>query len=82
MGDNIDLIIRNRNAILYSNSVESVSSNNDIGKFDVLPGHANFISVIKDKLAIRTKNETEEFALRGQAIMKVINNNAYVYVGV
>jgi len=82
MGDNIDLIIRNREGILYSNNVLSISSNNDVGKFDVLPGHANFITVINDKVIIRTKGESEQFDIRGEAIMKVINNKAYIYLGI
>jgi F0F1-type ATP synthase epsilon subunit len=41
------LIIRTRQDVVYDSEVEAVTSTNAAGNFDVLPGHAFFISLIQ-----------------------------------
>lgn len=38
----------------FKGKAQSVSSENRLGKFDILPEHANFISLIFNSLTIRT----------------------------
>lgn len=52
----IHLIIRNRENILYDADVRAVSAINNTGPFDILPDHANFISVIEKYIVIHDLN--------------------------
>ncbi len=56
---------------LYEGNVFSVSASNDLGWFDVLPGHANMMSIIYDcKVVIDAPDDKHEFPIvRG--ILKV-----------
>jgi len=60
-GLDIRVSIRNRRKILFDGSAFSVSSFNALGEFAILPQHANFISLIKDKVILDkgTPNELE-----------------------
>src|SRR5258708_4239839 len=50
--ETIHLSIRNRENILYDADVRALSAVNGSGPFDVLPQHANFISVIEKYVII------------------------------
>ena len=43
----------------FSGLAESVSSKNKLGKFDILPKHINFITLIFGNLTIRTLDKTK-----------------------
>ena len=67
---------------MFEGEIESLSSVNDSGKFDVLGHHANFISMIRDHLIIREKGgRTRELKI-GRGILKVLDNSANVYLGI
>ena len=55
MAELLDLVIRNKQGVLYGDRVEGVSSKNDRGVFDVLPKHQNFISLIKESIVIHKR---------------------------
>lgn len=59
----------------------AISSYNEVGLFDVLPMHANFISIIKDKVIIHHGKEQKEVPI-GVGILRVIDNTANIYLGV
>ena len=50
--ETIHLTIRNRENILYDADVRAITALNGSGPFDVLPEHANFISVIEKYVII------------------------------
>ena len=78
----LTLTVRAREQLLYSGPVNSITSFNDKGKFDVLELHANFISIIKNILIIREINgNTREIKLEG-GIMRVVKDKVDVYLGV
>ena len=54
--DIIHLIIRNKENVLYDADVSAVSGINGKGPFDILPHHANFISVIEKYIVIHEAN--------------------------
>lgn len=77
-----DLTIKSREGIIFSGKVESVTSYNKKGKFDILPTHANFISLIFDKITVRTSSgETKEIAIKN-ALLRVRQDVVEVYVGI
>ena len=59
----------------------SVSSENDLGDFDVLSKHSNFISLIYNKLTIRTpKGKKLDYEFE-RGVMKVKKNKVSVFLG-
>ncbi len=47
---------RSREEVTFEGEALALTSVNDKGKFDVLPNHANFISLIKDYVIIKKKD--------------------------
>ncbi|MDE2024993.1 MAG: hypothetical protein KGJ07_00690 [Patescibacteria group bacterium] len=66
---------------LFDGPVESMTSNNTKGTFDILPYHENFISLIIDKVTVREKNKPPQEIQVGNAILKISKNQAEIFVG-
>ena len=49
---NIMLVIRQRDRVLFEGEVKAFSSFNERGTFDILYSHANFISLIRKNCVI------------------------------
>ena len=80
--DNFHLLVRSRQGVLYEGEVSSISSYNEDGIFDILPEHANFISLIQKSLVIRDLvNNVREFNVT-TALLRNRNNKVEVYLGV
>lgn len=78
----LDLVIRGKTGVVYSDKVEAVSSKNDKGIFDILPEHQNFISSIKENIVIHKKlNENQEMKIEN-GIMRVYKNKVNIYIGI
>ena len=76
----IMLSVRNRYRQVFEGTVKAVSSFNQKGPFDVLPGHANFISLIQDSLVIH-KNDRERLRLAFQTgVLKASENRVFIYI--
>ena len=61
----------------------SVSSVNSTGKFDILPGHANFITVIENSpIIIRQKTGYKQEYKFPIAILSVANNQINIYTNI
>jgi F0F1-type ATP synthase epsilon subunit len=78
----LNVIVRNTEEIVFQGEVERVSSFNEVGRFDVFPMHANFISIIQQELSIfHNKQKIKELKI-DQAIMKVKGNIVHIFLGV
>lgn len=78
----IKLKIRDREKLILEEEVKAITSLNQRGVFDVLPEHANFISLIKEYLIIYKKNgDKEEIKLEG-GLLKVANNEIQIFIGI
>ena len=76
----INVIVRNREAILFQDKVSSVTSYNDRGVFDILPEHESFISLIKNSVIIhKNNNENQEIKI-DNGVVRVYKNNVYFYI--
>ena len=77
----IHLMIRNKDKIFFSEDVKAVTSYNDKGVFDVLPRHANFISMIIKGIIIHKFDRTREtFPIKIGGVMKVKDNTVSCYI--
>jgi F0F1-type ATP synthase epsilon subunit len=76
------LIIRNREQVLFEGEIKALSSLSDKGIFDILPEHENFISVIKERLTIHKLDGTNTEMELTYGIVKVYMNKVWVYLGI
>lgn len=77
-----DLRIVGREGILYEGKVDSISSYNEKGRFDVLALHANFISLIYKKIIIRVNdNDIREMEI-GNALLRNKQGKLEIYLGI
>jgi len=80
--DNVDVVVRRREGLAFSGRVFAVSSVNEVGNFDILPEHANFVCTIKDFLIIHhTKDKKEELKI-DSGILRAKGNLIEVYIGI
>ena len=67
--------------LYYEGPAERVSATNKVGNFDILPGHADFFSVLNPgNVVIETKTDIVTFsvtngilAVRGENVMLFVN---------
>lgn len=80
--DHFHLKIQERAGILYEGDVLSITSLNEAGEFDILPDHANFISLIKGKVILREAGKDEKEIAFDNALIRASNNLVEIYIGV
>ncbi|MBI4036816.1 hypothetical protein HY385_00110 [Candidatus Daviesbacteria bacterium] len=68
---------------LFEGPALSVSSKNTVGKFDILPEHANFITVVKDEpIIIRQPNKPDVTFKFSFAVIYNNNNQVKIYTDI
>ena len=77
----ISVTIYSLEHILYSGKVSALTSVNEKGKFDILPLHSNFISIVKDYLILHEKQGMEKKYKLSQGVLKLSNNQAFIFLG-
>ena len=78
--ETIHIKIQTRQEIIYEGDVLSVSSKNDTGPFDILPEHANFISIVKDQIVLRFPNKQQQQFRLQTGILQVEEGRVNVYI--
>jgi F0F1-type ATP synthase epsilon subunit len=78
----IKVIIRDTQEIIFDGDVDRITSFNEVGRFDVYPLHANFISIIKHELTLFKKNEKIKELKIEQAVMKVKKDMVHIFLGI
>ena len=74
--------IMNPDAVIWEGEAESVSSENTEGPFDILPEHANFLTLITGKpIVVRRYDGDREFVF-GQALLYIHNNSVAIYTNI
>jgi F0F1-type ATP synthase epsilon subunit len=78
----MDVKVRDTQTIIFEGQVERISSFNEVGPFDVFPTHANFISIIRQKVAFyHDKKKIKELPVE-QAVMKVKKDVVSIFLGI
>lgn len=80
--DFLNLIIRKRDGIVFNGAVRSISSVNDLGPFDILPMHTNFVSVIRDRIEVVSESGRANNISIARGIIRVEENTVEVYLGI
>ncbi len=77
-----EVVVQSKNGMLSQSAVEAITSLNEQGVFDVLPNHANLISIIKDYVILHfAQNESKEYKFT-QGIMEVHSNKVSIFLDV
>lgn len=79
MNDLLDIKIITPKDVLFEGKARAVSSKNSSGKFDILPEHANFITIIENEpIIVHFEKEDKEFKF-SQAIIYQKANKVLVF---
>lgn len=73
--------IRKRDGLVFAGDVYAVSSENEIGPFDILPYHENFISLIARYLIIHLDGGLKKEIEVAKGVLKVKENKLEVFIG-
>ena len=78
----INTIVRDSQNIIFEGEVDRISSFNEIGRFDIFPMHANFISIIRQQLTLYKDKQIVKDIKIEQAIMKVKQDTVRIFLGI
>ncbi len=79
---NFTVRINSPSELVWEGVAVSVSSKNSAGSFDILPEHANFITMIQnEEIIIRTLNKEHSFVYK-HAVLSVYAGNVTIYADV
>jgi F0F1-type ATP synthase epsilon subunit len=76
------LTIQNTDETLFEGSVDRITSYNEIGRFDIYPMHANFISILNRELTAYNNHKRVKELKFEQAIMKVKQDVVNIFLGI
>ncbi|PIR43896.1 hypothetical protein COV24_00390 [candidate division WWE3 bacterium CG10_big_fil_rev_8_21_14_0_10_32_10] len=68
--------------LVFGGNVLSITSINNYGEFDILSNHANFITIIKDKVILVLEDKTKKEYKVDNGIIRAFENNVDVYLGI
>jgi len=67
--------------IFFQGKAETISSQNKLGKFDILPEHTNFITLIFDNLSILTLDKKKIIYQFKRGVLEVAENKVNIFLG-
>lgn len=76
------LNIRSRTKEYFHGEVHTITAVNASGVFDILPLHANFITLIKDYVILEKNTSKEQKIEFKSAVVSVTGNRVEVYVDI
>jgi F0F1-type ATP synthase epsilon subunit len=78
----LKVLVLDTENIIFEGEADRVSSFNEVGRFDVYPMHANFISIVKQELALYMKGKKIKELKLEQAVMKVKQDEVNIFLGI
>lgn len=78
----LNVLVRDRSGVLFEGEAEAVSSLNQKGLFDILPLHANFISLISKSVIIHLRDKEPKEIPIETGVLKIRDDNIEIYVGI
>lgn len=78
--EKLALYIRDPLSLIFKGIVDSVTTTNSKGVFDLLGAHENFITIIKDKIIYRNEEGEKEVPVT-VGILKVEQNIVHIFIG-
>lgn len=78
----ITVKVRDTKDVVFEGEVDRISSFNEVGRFDVFPMHANFISIIQQELTLFKGHEKVKEIKVEKAVMKVKQDAVHIFLGI
>lgn len=76
----LDVDIKSRKKEYYRGQATTLTSINDTGEFDVLPYHANFITLIRNYIILNERRSDEQRIEIDTGVLSVQDNEVKVYL--
>lgn len=77
----LHVLVQDHDNVLFKDWAQSVSSVNELGPFDVLPLHSNFISLIQKNVSIHKIDGNHKQIVIEYALMRVYENTVMIFLG-
>lgn len=77
----LKIMVRDRDKIYFKGDAASLTSFNDAGEFDILQGHANFITLLKKKIVIDKNLKSQNEIEVDRGVLSVSADEVAVYLG-
>ena len=74
--------VRSRKGLIYEGELSAISSFNQVGRFDVLPQHANFVSMITKSVILHKPDGKQEEINVDKGVIMVERNRVQLFIGV
>lgn len=74
--------IKDRSSVFFDGEADAISTYNELGLFDVLPMHENFISLIRNKIIIHQNGKVEKEIKIESGLLKSRGDKINIYLGV
>jgi F0F1-type ATP synthase epsilon subunit len=78
----LKVTVQDTENIIFQGEVDRVTSYNEVGRFDVYPMHANFISIIKQGVDLYLHHQKVKELKLEQAVMKVKKDEVHIFLGI
>ena len=78
----IKLTVRDTQNIIFEGEVDRISSYNEVGRFDIYPMHANFISILQQELSLFQNKQLIKTIKIEQAVLKIKQDVAHIFLGI
>ncbi len=76
----LQVVVATPDEQVWEGKAESISSENSAGPFDILPQHANFVTMVKGKpIVVRTINDGEKTFSYKNAVITVSKDKVSIY---
>ncbi|QQG47486.1 MAG: hypothetical protein HY044_00080 [Candidatus Woesebacteria bacterium] len=79
MNEYLELKIITRLSVIFEGKVRSVTSFNKKGKFDILPGHSQFISLVTNGISFFDERQNQKSLVLANGVVRVIKNTITVF---
>lgn len=76
------ITIRSQEQLLFQDYAKALTSQNDKGIFDILPKHANFISLIKSFVRVHKRDGTSQDFTIEDGLLKIADDKVNIYLGI
>lgn len=76
------VLVKNRKEILVQEDALAITSYNELGIFDILPKHENFISLITKAIVIHKTDGSKVPMVISKGLMKVFENNVSIFLDI
>lgn len=78
----LEVTVKSPVSLVYQGQAVAMTLMNENGKFDILPMHENFISLVKDSIIIyETPDKQKEIKIE-EGIAKVFENTVDIFIGI